>query len=1113
MIKTSTKIVVGFVLAFGLVVTASQVNAGTYSFTRNLTVGSRGTDVMNLQMVLNSSADTQVAASGAGSPGNESSYFGGLTRAAVAKFQQKNGITPAAGYVGSITRGVLNNWTAGNTSSGNTSGGNTSGNTNGGSTIGGGLTVMAAQQPNNSLAPASAARVPFTKFTVQAGSSDVTVNSVTVEKSGLGDDAVFSGLVLLDENGQQIGISKTLNSNHQAMVGEPFVVRAGQTRTLTVAGNMSASLSNYAGQVIGVNVVGVNTSATVAGNLPIAGALHTINATLTIGSATLQSSSFDPNSSVTKEIGITGYKFSGFRLQAGSAEKVRLWSVRFNQSGSASSNDLANVVVNVDGTDYPTTLSADGKYYTALFGSGIVVDKGFSKDIYIKGDVVGTGAAGRTIIFDVYKNTDIYVTGETYMYGITATPGSSTSVPGSRAGSTFTTGTPFFYASQVTVSAGSVTSITKANSVPAANISVNVPNQVLGGFTADIKGEPITVQSLVFNVATSSGIVTAAGLTNVSIYDENGAVLAGPVDATGYTAGSQVLTFTNSITFPIGVHTYTLKGKLPSGYANNGTITISTNPSSGWSNITGQTTGNTISLSSAGNFAMNPMTIKSAALAISVSATPAAQTIVAGTTGKWFADYQFDASQSGEDVRFSSVTLTLGGSGTATKLTGCQLFDAGTALNTGSNVPTSSATTAFTLDQSLTITKGTVKTLSLKCNVDSTATGTFVWGITTSSSNPTVTGLISSNSVTATGGTLTGQTMTIGSSGSLVASKHASSPIYGVVAANTTGNTIGVLNLRATNENVRITKLGLSLTGAVGDLAPGSNITVWDGATQVGSVAFTVGSSVATSTLNNGGFVINRDADKQLTIKADFAEIGSGKSGTPGKLVSVDFSSAEATGVDSGSTIWGSGSTSFSGLRLQKTYPTFTYNTSSGTAQNGTNDLLVLNVAASSAGDVLLNKLTFSVATTTATVSTFTFTGPSGNVSSSTPILNAAGTTVTVYFDSNSNTSDRVVPAGTTRTFTLRGTNVSLTGTNSTGSVTVALKADTAYPTLSGSYLMASTTVSGLTSQNVLWSPISTSSVSSATITLDDWTNGYGLPGCHAAAGLGTDCTARTVSK
>src|SRR3989344_5995421 len=79
-----------------------------YQFNTNLTLNSRGTDVLNLQKVLNLSADTQVALVGAGSPGNETSFFGGLTKQAVMKFQSKYGISPVAGYVGPMTRAKLN---------------------------------------------------------------------------------------------------------------------------------------------------------------------------------------------------------------------------------------------------------------------------------------------------------------------------------------------------------------------------------------------------------------------------------------------------------------------------------------------------------------------------------------------------------------------------------------------------------------------------------------------------------------------------------------------------------------------------------------------------------------------------------------------------------------------------------------------------------------------------------------------------------------------------------------------------------------------------------------------------------------------------------------------
>ena len=72
----------------------------------NLTLGSKGAAVMDLQKFLNANG-AQVAASGAGSVGNETSTFGSLTKAALAKWQAANGVSPAAGYFGSVTRAKL----------------------------------------------------------------------------------------------------------------------------------------------------------------------------------------------------------------------------------------------------------------------------------------------------------------------------------------------------------------------------------------------------------------------------------------------------------------------------------------------------------------------------------------------------------------------------------------------------------------------------------------------------------------------------------------------------------------------------------------------------------------------------------------------------------------------------------------------------------------------------------------------------------------------------------------------------------------------------------------------------------------------------------------------
>lgn len=1128
-----------------------SASVGSYTFAANLKVGSKGTDVMNLQKVLNMSADTKVAVSGAGSPGNETSTFGPATKAAVIKFQEKYasdiltpvGLTKGTGFVGASTRAKLGSMGGAVSTTPSTP-------TTPGTPVvvvpaGTGLSVVAATQPAASLAPTSAARVPFTKVIFTAGiDGDVTVSGVVVERTGLANDAVFGGIVLMDENGNQLGIEKTLNSDHKATVGEAFVVKAGTSRTMTIAGNMASSLGSYAGQVASLSVVAVNTSATVSGSLPITGAGHTINSSLTIGTVTMAAGPLDPGASNTKEIGTTGYTFSSVKVTAGSAEKVRIHSIRWNQSGSAATADIGNIKTYVDGTSYDVVVSSDGKYYTTSFGEGLVVDKGASKEIYIKGDILGGSA--RTIDFDIYKKTDLYVTGETYTYGITPPLGASAASADSGA---FSTNNPWYDAYQATVSNGSLTA-EAATSVGAQNIAINTANQILGGINVDAKGEPISVSSMTFHVFGNGD--TAAHITNVTLVGPNGNIVAGPVDGVNDTSGSAAGTFsfTDTVTFPVGKGLYTLKGKLSTDYTSNDTVQASTTPS-GWGTVTGQSTGNSITPSPSSAITMNTMTVKAPVITISVLSTPLAQTAVAGGSFN-FAKYQFDASQSGDDIRFNAVKLALNTrAGIASNLTNCGLYDGAAALQTGSNLvnPTAAQTqatassTSFTFDNGLVISRGTVKTLSLNCNTSATTTtDQFQWGISANAdASQSATGvqsgqaLTSASAITVNNGAGQIITMTTGGSYTVV---DDSTPGYTIVSPGTEA-TLLKIKFTATSENIDIRRVAFKLATPAGNTATdlvGSAVTMYDGSTVVGTATFANnGDNATSSAIAAGAFRVPQGGSKTMTIKGTIAGISAvtGPLTASGDLLIVAYDGGAnglangnyGVGVAGGTNISGtSGDVTPSGVRIFKAYPTFAkINPPSQTLQNSSGYRLYRFSVTANGGDVALGKWTFtmgssSVSATTSAYGLYAFTdsgfsSPDTTFSSdglvnANKYINGLGvnadtssdakrpTIVEIYPDKASATTTFKVPSGATRYFELKATVGNLRTTTGSEQITVQLEGDAAVPTtlmdVAGTNLGASG-VDNDTNDDFIWSPISTTS--SELITDYDWTNGYLVPG------------------
>src|SRR3989338_6339859 len=193
---------------------ADVLSVCPYSWERNLKVGSSGPDVLALQKLLNAFPDTLIADAGAGSPGNESDWFGSLTKAAAIRFQEKYsdeilapvGLSKGTGTVGPSTRAKLNALCSAASASGNDSGAAAESMPAAAAAAVQADILMVSDpgQPDSSIAPASATPL-FLSFDLAAGSKDVTVKEITIERVGLGADTAFGSFGLYDEDGLQIG--------------------------------------------------------------------------------------------------------------------------------------------------------------------------------------------------------------------------------------------------------------------------------------------------------------------------------------------------------------------------------------------------------------------------------------------------------------------------------------------------------------------------------------------------------------------------------------------------------------------------------------------------------------------------------------------------------------------------------------------------------------------------------------------------------------------------------------------------------------------------------------------------------------------------------------------
>jgi hypothetical protein len=236
------KYIVSSVIAMTVaLVGAASVNA---AYNANLSVGSTGADVSALQAFLISKGhEIKAISSGAVAPG----YFGSQTKTAVMAYQASVGV-PSTGFVGPLTRGVLNGTTApvavacpvGFTCTANAGTATTPVATPGVITTTGVEGTLAVTSYSSGLASTvyeNDSMVAILGFQAEAKNSDIAIQRV---KLNLGNSTkfynkIFKKIYITDTAGAVLA-SSDLNSS--------TVIKDGSTYYITIAGMNSVVPKN-----------------------------------------------------------------------------------------------------------------------------------------------------------------------------------------------------------------------------------------------------------------------------------------------------------------------------------------------------------------------------------------------------------------------------------------------------------------------------------------------------------------------------------------------------------------------------------------------------------------------------------------------------------------------------------------------------------------------------------------------------------------------------------------------------------------------------------------------------------------------------------------------------
>ena len=707
-----------------------------FEFTRNLYIGSRGNDVMMLQKVLNLDADTRVAASGVGSAGMETQYFGELTRQAVAKFQAKHGISPAAGYFYPLTRAEMNKMVVGS--------GSDDDDDNDSDVEGDTLEVSEGDDIDNATVFAGQIHVPTTSVELEAGDDDVMIESITVEITGSARSDVDS--VSVWHNGVILDTDSVDSDDEAVLDLDGFEVEEGEMEELTFSVTMESSVSKD-GLTFQVEVVEIETDSDVDG-LPVDGARHEVNDTANqLNTYTMDIDTQNSNVQVGDEDELIAT--INFENDNADSEDDSIYVKQFaieNTGDADVADDLDNIYVEVDGEEFDGEVMGD--YIIFNFGDGIEIEDNDDMDFEVFADIVGGVDSGSTADVDFTLDADdrldwVFVVDEDDRLLV----------------GSFST-----FSGDFEIEAGTGDS-DDSDEVRDGNVTPGEDDAEMASFELDVEGENITDGDVtIYFIADNPDTDTdAIELDDIKIWDEDGNLVASDDDVTvtatttSVSAGDndeeyQILVEFEGVDFEEGDMTYIITADIPDD-APDGMVYRTA--SVRFDDFEGEDSEEDITISTI--TLTTDQTVQGPAIEIGVDSTLDRNTIQSDEDDVELAVILLDTTESGEAVEVETISLdfTIGqvaGTPTYADITNCVLVDEDGEEVSDEEDLSAAADQEFQLESGFTVEEDEVVALSLMCDIsdDFVNTDTILVQIDETTGNHEVESTVSGEDVTIT---------------------------------------------------------------------------------------------------------------------------------------------------------------------------------------------------------------------------------------------------------------------------------------------------------------------------------------------------------------------------